>query len=113
MKPLIISVLSALTFSSLFTPAFASEIAAAKGKTVNNINKITPFNLVSSSYQGRFLDQGIPSYNVFLQAIRTNKIEAEDLVESAIAASRLSEATLQDSKYLNSVDAILEGLNKN
>ena len=113
MKRLVISTLSALAFSSLVTPAFASEIAAAKGKTASNINEITPFNLVSGSYQGRFEAQGIPSYHSFLQAIRTDKIEAEDLVQSAIAAGRLSEDTLTDSSYLNSVDDLLDNLDKN
>ena len=80
---------------------------------MSNINEITPFNLVSGSYQGRFEGQGIPSYHSFLQAVRTDKIEAEDLVKSAIAAGRLSKETLTDSSYLNSVDALLDNLDKN
>ena len=89
MKRLVISTLSALALSSLVTPAFAGKIAAANGKTANNINEITPFNLVSSSYQGRFEDRGIPAYHAFLQAVRTDRIEAEDLVQSAITQCQL------------------------
>ncbi len=113
MKRLVISTLSALAFSSLVTPAFGSEIAAAKGKTTTNINEITPFNLVSSSYQGRFSNQGIPSYHTFLQAVRFNQIEAKDLVQTAIDAGRLSEDTLTDTAYLNSVNSLLDNLDKN
>ena len=113
MKRLVISTLSALALSSLVAPAFASEIAIAKGKTNSNINEITPFNLVSGSYQGRFTNQGIPAFHAFLQAVRTERIEAEDLVQSAIAAGRLSENTLNDSSYLNAVDALLDDLDKN
>ncbi len=54
MKRLVISTLSALAFSSLVAPAFASEIAAANRNTASNINEITPFNLVSASYQFSF-----------------------------------------------------------
>ena len=113
MKRLVISTLSALALSSLVAPAFASEIAVANHKTTHNLKEITPFNLVSGSYQGRFTNQGIPSFNAFLQAIRTDRIEAEDLVQSAISVGRLSEETLNDSSYLNSVDALLDGLDKN
>ncbi len=113
MKRLVLSTLSTLALSSLVTPAFASEIAAANRNTTHNINEITPFNLVSGSYQGRFTNQGIPAFHAFLQAVRTERIEAEDLVQSAIAAGRLSEDTLNDTAYLNSVDALLDGLDKN
>ncbi len=74
---------------------------------------ITPFNLVTGSYQGRFINQGIPSFSVFRSAIRSNKIEAKDLVQSAISAGRLSEDTLNDAEYLNSVDVLLDALDKN
>lgn len=112
MKRLVISTLSALVFSSLVAPAFASKIDVANHNG-NKVNEITPFNLVSGSYQGRFEEQGIPSFNSFLHAIRSNKIEAEDLVKSAIAAGRLSNDTLDDTSYLSSVDALLDNLDKN
>ena len=51
---------------------------------------------------------GIPSYSAFLSAIRSNRIEAQDLVQSAITSGRLSEDTLNDTEYLNSVDVLLD-----
>ncbi len=72
------------------------------------VTSITPFNLVTASYQGRFTNQGIPSFSAFLSAIRSNRIEAKDLVQSAISAGRLSEETLNDTQYLNSVDVLLD-----
>lgn len=113
MKRLVISTLSALTFFSLVTPTLASEIAATNHNATSNINEITPFNLVSGSYQGRFTNQGIPAYNALLHAIRSDRIGAEDLVRSAITAGRLSKDALNNSQYLHSVDSLLKSLDKN
>ena len=77
------------------------------------VNPITPFNLVNGSYQGRFANQGIPSFFVFLSAIRSNKIEAKDLIQSAIESGRLSANTFNDAEYIHSVDVFLDGLDKN
>ena len=103
MKNFVISTLSALAFSSSFTPVLADEVTAINRANVSRINQITPFNLVHGSYQGRFTDRGIPSNVSFVSGIRSNKIKAEDLVKVAIASGRLSEATLQDTRYLKSV----------
>ena len=114
MKRLIISALSALTLTTLVAPAIASE---AYEQNLNrnvvasrNIVEITPFNLVTGGFQGRFTNQGIPSGGVFLSQVKTNKILAEDLVKAAIASNRLSEDTLQDKSYLKHVDNLLESL---
>ncbi len=102
MKKLVISTMSALAFSSLVTPVMADE--------VNAINQITPFNLVRGSYQGHFRGRGIPSHNSLLSGVRSKRIKTEDLVRGAIASGRLSEATLQDTRYLNSVKFLLNDL---
>ena len=119
MKRLIISALSALTLTTLVAPAIASE-ATASAQNLNrnvvasrNIIEITPFNLVTGGFQGRFTNQGIPAGGIFLSQIRTNRIEAEDLVKAAIASNRLSEDTLQDRAYLNHVEDLLENLDRN
>ena len=67
---------------------------------------------MSGGYQGLFEDQGIPSSGSFVTAIRTNKITAEDLVESAISKGRLPESTLNDSAYINQVEFLLDALDK-
>ena len=113
MKRLVISALSVLALSSLATPVLANEVVAVNNDTKSTIKQITPFRLVSGSYQGRFETQGIPSAGSLVTAVNTNQIEAKDLVEGAIASGRLTEATLSDRRYLNSVDSLLNNLHSN
>lgn len=119
MKRLIISALSALTLTTLAVPAIAGESVAFKKSVnrnlvaTNTVTEITPFDLVTGGYQGRFSNQGIPSGGAFLSQIRSNRIEAKDLVQAAIVSNRLKADTLQDAKYLRYVDSLLEDLDRN
>ena len=81
MKLLTITTLIALSISSLGSTALAET-----GK----ITKISPANLISGAYQGRFIDKGIPSNSAFLTAVRGKRVEAEDLIAAAISSGRLS-----------------------
>ena len=121
MKRFIISTLSLIALSSFVTPAFAGEISskksnknlmAASSVTQRQTKDITPFNLVTGSYQGRFRNQGIPSSAVFQHQVNSDRIKAEDLVKAAIASNRLGEETLQDRQYLSSVNALLRTLDE-
>lgn len=112
MKNLIISTLSALALSSLVTPVLANEAVAINRDNASNINQITPFNLVNSSYQGRFRDRGIPSHLSLLSGIRSNRIKAEDLVKGAITSGRLTEEALNNPQYLHSVQFLLNNLTR-
>ena len=49
---------------------------------------------------------------MFLSKIPSNKIEAKDLVKSAISAGRLSENTLYDQSYLRSVETMMNNLDE-
>ena len=113
MKRLVISTLSVLALASFTTPAVANEVVAIKGSTQSKIARISPFSLVSGSYQGRFKAQGIPAAGALIAAVNSDRIEARDLVKGAIARGRLTEATLSDRGYLNSVDSLLENLDSN
>ncbi len=112
MKNTVISTLFALTISSLTTPILADEVSAINRAGMGKIQQITPFNLVNGSYQGRFTNQGIPPNASLLSKIRSNRIKAEDLVKGAIASGRLSEDTLNDVRYLNSVKFFLNQLSR-
>lgn len=101
--------LSALTLSLVSVPVLAQEIANRHFST-GSIVEITPFNLVTSSYQGHFVDQGISSNAAFITEVKRGKITAEDLVEAAIDRGRLRSGTLNDEAYLNSVEAHLDSL---
>ncbi|MDJ0904261.1 MAG: hypothetical protein QNJ55_36310 [Xenococcus sp. MO_188.B8] len=111
MKKIFIGTLSTILLASLAIPALADQITSGSSKT-SNIIEITPFDLVTGAYQGRFEDQGIPSNADLLARIRSNKIGAEELVTSAISAGRLSENTLSDQSYLNSVEDLIYNLDK-
>lgn len=111
MKLLTIATLSASALSTLNTSAFANKIAE---NTVisRNIVEISPVNLVSAAYQGRFVDQGIPSNGAFLTAVRINRIQAEDLVKVAIASGRLSSQTLENDSYMDSVENVIDNFKR-
>lgn len=66
--------------------------------------------MVQGAYQGQFSDQGISGFNGLVNGYERSQIEAEDLVEAAIAKGRLSQDTRQDSGYLNAVSSQLQGL---
>ena len=63
-RPLIVS-LSALVLSLVTAPAFANEVSAVNQNSMRSVVEITPFNLVTPSYQGYFADRGIPSNAAF------------------------------------------------
>ena len=110
MKKILIGTLSTILLSSIAIPVSA-QVTLNSSRT-RNLVEITPFDLVTGAYQGRFEEQGIPSNAVFLARVRGNRISAEDLVNSAISAGRLSENTLYDQSYLNSVETIMNNLDK-
>lgn len=108
MKRTILFSLSALTLALTAAPTLAEEVAAARKISTNNIVAITPFNLVSRSYQGYFTDRGIPSNGAFVSATQTGRVTAKDLVEAAIAHRRLSPETKNDRAYLNIIESHLK-----
>ena len=107
--------LSTLALTLTTAPAFASEIAAASAIESRNSNivQITPFNLVTRSYQGAFKDKGIPSNGAFVRAVNTGRVTAKDLVETAIASGRLAPETINDRAYLRNVTSHLRNLDNN
>ena len=111
MKKILIGTLSTILLSTIAVPALADQVTLGSSRPLN-IVEIKPFDLVTGAYQGRFENQGIPSNAVFLAQVRSNKISAEDLVQSAIDAGRLSENTLDDQSYLGAVENFLDNLDK-
>lgn len=109
-KSLLISTLSAIAVSVLASPASAEEVMAFNQTIPLNAPEFSPFSLVAAGYQGRLIKQGIPADDAFLTAIRSNKIEARDLVKSAIASGQLSTDILNNQDYLDSVALLLNDL---
>lgn len=92
---------NSLAASLLFIVAIATPINA---QTLDNDSYgVSPRKLISLARQGRFKNQGIPSYGNFGNGVRSGKITAEVLVKSAIAQSRLPQTAKRDRDYLNTV----------
>ena len=108
MKRQVLVGLSTLALSLVALPSFANETVAINPKSLSNVNQITPFSLVTRSYQGSFRNQGIPSGGVFKQQALSGRISPEDLVNVAIANGRLSPETINDRGYLHSVASFLD-----
>ncbi|NJL22776.1 MAG: hypothetical protein HC895_21275 [Leptolyngbyaceae cyanobacterium SM1_3_5] len=72
-----------------------------------------PFDLVNLARNGYFQEQGIPSHGNLTFAVGTGRVTAEQIVQAAIAETRLSPDRLTDSRYLEMVEAQLEDLHRN
>jgi hypothetical protein len=88
-----------LLLLAIITPAVAAEV--------------TPTNLVFQGYQGRLLNEGIPSYATFLQSVYLGKIDAETLIQSAIAQGTLEPEMANNKSYLRKVNSALFSLRSN
>ena len=104
---ILFSLSAAITLSLVATPTLAKEVSQNDRAMTNSIVEITPSNLVTNAYQGFYAEQGIPSYGALITALDLGKVNAEDLVEKAITKGRLAPETIDDQRYLNSVDRLL------
>lgn len=68
------------------------------------------FDLVAWANRGELRTQGVPSYGQLEQAYKTHQIDAETLVNRAIAAGELSPEAAQDEGYMNAVELHLRDL---
>jgi hypothetical protein len=75
--------------------------------------EVTSTNLVFQGYQGRLLNQGIPSYATFLQSVYLGKIDAKTLIQSAIANGSLDPEMANNESYLRQVNYALFSLRTN
>ena len=71
---------------------------------------LSPVNLVFLAYRGYFKQQGIPSYDAFKTALRSGKVNARDIIESAVSSDYLSPDILDSQRYLHSVELALISL---
>jgi hypothetical protein len=115
MKRLLITALSTLAVVAT-APVYAQQVTTMNQNTNQNMTRkiveVTPVNLVQHGYQGYFTEQGIPSGEAFLFAVKRGKIQEEDLVKGAISRGRLSPEKLNDRNYLHHVRVQLKTLNR-
>ena len=111
MKGFIITGLSTLVLGSFLAPVNATEVVAVNSNIEETkISYVSPVNLVNHARGGTFTEQGIPSHLGLSLAVKSDKIDAETLVESAISAGRLSSETLNNDLYLSAVEFELSRL---
>lgn len=84
---------------------FVATAAPINAQTTDNNNSysVSSRKLISLARQGRFEKQGVPGYSNFRNGVRSGRVTAEVLVESAIAQSRLPQSASSDRNYLNAV----------
>jgi hypothetical protein len=87
-----------------------SEAEQAYTQNQRNVRSTAAFDLVSAAYRGRLESEGVPSYYRLQQAYETSQIDAEDLVNRAIAAGELSPAAAEDEGYIEMVRVHLSDL---
>ncbi len=115
MRNLTLGTLSTLLLTVGVVPAAQAETmnsAEEQAYTQNqrNVRSTAAFDLVSAAYRGRLESQGIPGYYRLQQAYETSQIDAEDVVNSAIAAGELSPAAAEDEGYIRAVRLHLSDL---
>ncbi|MBD1911328.1 hypothetical protein [Leptolyngbya sp. FACHB-8] len=72
--------------------------------------KLSSFNVATLAYQGQLTEQGIPGYASLEAGVNSGRITAEDVVQAAIDADRLSENTLKDQAFVTAVERHLQNL---
>jgi hypothetical protein len=96
-------------------PAEPGSMSATQEQTYAqnqpNVRSTAAFDLVSAAYRGKFEAQGIPGFYQLETAYETGEVDAEKLVNRAIAAGELSPAAADDEGYLNAVRLHLSELN--
>ncbi|MEM8831219.1 MAG: hypothetical protein AAGE96_17945 [Cyanobacteria bacterium P01_G01_bin.19] len=74
---------------------------------------ITPHDLVFQGYQGRLKSEDIPGYASFRQAVFLGKIDAETLIQGAIAQGKLEPSAANNESYVRQVKSYLSLLRAN
>ncbi len=115
MRHLVFSSLSLLLISAATAPAIKAQpplaVGPAEAQVVPSyVQQTTPLNLVSLAYRGYFKNKGIPSYGALIAAYQSRKIGAQEIVQVAVEANRVSAEVLSDSGYLNAVEQGLRDL---
>ena len=98
-----LSLAASLLFVAMVTTAPVKAQTIENNLSASNSHNIAPRQLISLARQGRFKDQDIPSHSNFGSGVRSGRITAEVLVESAISQSRLPQSARRDRNYLNAV----------
>ena len=98
-----ISFFGSLLVLSLVATAPVNAQTVEKNLSDNDSYGVSPRELISLARHGNLRNQGIPSHDRFRQSVRSGKITAEELIQSAIATNRLSAEVASDRNYVETV----------
>ncbi len=117
MRRSISTLLTTLLLSAAILPAAAHAQDTKTSPTSLNpyvanqssTNQLSPFNLAYLAYHGYLKDQDIPDSGALIDALVSGTITAQDVMQAAVKANRLSEQTLNDSGYRSALEGQLQG----
>jgi hypothetical protein len=72
------------------------------------VTQVSPFNLAYLAYQGYLRDQGIPRAGALINELVSGRVTAQDIMQAAVKANRLSEDTLNDRGYRSALEGQLQ-----
>ncbi|MEC4816323.1 MAG: hypothetical protein SAK29_24105 [Scytonema sp. PMC 1069.18] len=113
MKNVIIGSLSCLMLL-MAAPAVQAQKAtpAVTDQTNTAITEsLTPDRLIVFAMRGGLEKQGISGGNSLFAGYRSGKVNAESLIKAGISAGKVSPDSINDQKYLNTVDDKLRQYN--
>ena len=104
--------LTTLLLSAAILPAAVYAQGSKTRQTSLNLsyvaNQPSPFNLAYLAYQSYLKNQGIPRSGALSNEIRSRTIMAQDVMQAAVKANRLSEQTLNDQGYRSALEDQLQ-----
>jgi hypothetical protein len=106
MRTSILTLTTILLLSGVVWPtvARAQTIALADSPNTSMTDQLSPFNLAFLAYQGYLENRGITSDGDLRNAIASGTITAQDVMQAAVKANRLSKQTLGDRGYRNNLE---------
>lgn len=108
----IASLHSVFVFSAVIAQGLISSPSLAQSAPSSN-SRLAPYDVIFLAYQGYFRDQGIRGYGAFVESCYQGQLSAKRIVEAAIKANRLPSDAINDSAYLQAIDANLLSLKSN
>jgi hypothetical protein len=88
----------------------STEEKAYAQQQTRNVRSQEAFDLVASAYRGELEPAGVPSYYELQQAYEAEELDAQTLVNRAIAAGEISPAAADDEEFINAVRLHLDSL---
>jgi hypothetical protein len=121
MRRSISNLLATLLFSAALLPAAVNAQSTKVSPTSLNPyvanqsspNRLSPFNLAYLAYRGYLNAEGIPSSGGLIDALVSGTITAQDVIQAAIKANRLSEKILKDEGYRFALEGQLQEFTTN